>query len=135
VLGLDWAKSDAEAHRLEHAMSDEVAELLNKHLGSPTTCPHGNPIPGNVRSVAPDAKMFQLNKANEGDRVIVMRISEYAENVSELLDYLGKRGMMPGATLTISEIAPLNGPITFKIGNKTVSMSREVAGYVWVKRE
>ncbi len=40
VLGLDWAKSDAEAHHLEHAMSDEVAELLNKHLGYPTTCPH-----------------------------------------------------------------------------------------------
>src|SRR5512142_2380894 len=49
VLGMDWASSDAEAHHLEHAMSDEVAELLNKHLGYPATCPHGNPIPGNVR--------------------------------------------------------------------------------------
>src|SRR5512138_2164729 len=37
VLGMDWAQSDAEAHQLEHAMSDEVAERLNKHLGYPAT--------------------------------------------------------------------------------------------------
>jgi DtxR family Mn-dependent transcriptional regulator len=134
VLGLDWAKSDAEAHRLEHAMSDEVAELLNKHLGSPTTCPHGNPIPGNARSVVLDKKTIRLNKTSEGDGVTVMRISEYAENVAELLDYLGKRGVVPGANLTVTEIAPLNGPLTLKLGTKIVSMSREIAGYVWVKR-
>lgn len=135
VLGLDWAKSDAEAHRLEHAMSDEVAELLNQHLGKPATCPHGNPIPGNVQSVALDSKTFPLNQTHEGDRVKVMRISEYAENVSELLDYLGKRGIMPGASITVSEIAPLDGLVTLKVGNKMVPMSRQVAGFVWVKRE
>lgn len=135
VLGLDWAKSDAEAHRLEHAMSDEVAELLNQHLGKPATCPHGNPIPGNVWSVALDSKTFPLNQTREGDRVQVMRISEYAENVSELLDYLGKRGIMPGASITVTEIAPLEGPLTLKIGNQIVPMSRQVAGFVWVKRE
>ncbi len=135
VLGLDWAKSDAEAHHLEHAMSDEVAELLNDHLCNPATCPHGNPIPGNVRSVAVDPKSFPLNQANEGDRVIVMRISEYAENVSELLDYLGKRGFKPGVSIAVTEIAPLEGPLTLKVGSKMVPMSRQVAGYVWVKRE
>ncbi len=135
VLGLDWSKSDAEAHQLEHAMSDEVTEALNKHLGYPATCPHGNPIPGNVRSARADSQVFQLSQANEGDRVTVVRISEYAENVSELLDYLGKRGVMPGAALTVAEIAPLKGPLTLKLGTKVTSMSREVAGFVWVKRE
>lgn len=135
VLGLDWAKSDAEAHHLEHAMSDEVAELLNRHLGNPATCPHGNPIPGNVKSVVPDPKVFPLNQASEGDRVVVTRISEYAENVSELLDYLGKRGIVPNASLAITEVAPLEGPLSLKIGTKIVPMSRQVAGFVWVKRE
>lgn len=136
VLGLDWAKSDAEAHHLEHAMSDEVAELLNKHLGYPTTCPHGNPIPGNTRGMTlVDPKVFQLSAANENDRVVVTRISEYAENVAELLDYLGKRGVTPGAKVTVLEIAPLKGPLTLKVGTRTTSMSREVANFVWVKRE
>ena len=136
VLGLDWAKSDAEAHHLEHAMSDEVAELLNKNLGYPTTCPHGNPIPGNARGQGrPDPKAFQLGAAKENTTVIVTRVSEYAENIAELLEYLGQRGVTPGAKVTVTEIAPLQGPLTLKVGARTTSMSRDVAKFVWVKRE
>ena len=51
-LGLSWEESDEQAHLLEHAMSDQVAESLNTHLGSPATCPHGNPVPGNARVFA-----------------------------------------------------------------------------------
>ena len=133
VLEFDWAKSDAEAHKLEHAMSDEVFELLNKQLGYPATCPHGNPIPGNARGVA-DSKAIQLSAAREGERVTVVRISEYAEKVGELLDYLGTRGVVPGASVTVTEVAPLDGPFTLKLGSRVVSMSREVASFVWVKR-
>src|SRR5512134_3545216 len=46
LLGLDWVKAHQEAHRLEHAISQEVEERLAKLLKNPTTCPHGNPIPG-----------------------------------------------------------------------------------------
>ncbi|MBI5304370.1 MAG: metal-dependent transcriptional regulator [Chloroflexi bacterium] len=134
VLGFDWAKCDAEAHRLEHAMSEEVAALLNKHLDYPTTCPHGNPIPGNAKSMAPAPKTFQLSGAKVGDKVSVTRISEYAENVAELLDYLGKQGIMPNARLGVDEIAPLRGPLTLRVGARTVAISREVASYVWVKK-
>jgi DtxR family transcriptional regulator, Mn-dependent transcriptional regulator len=134
-LGLDWAQSDSEAHHLEHAMSDQVAELLNKHLGYPATCPHGNPIPGNVRNVADaNGRSVQLSAMHEGESAVVTRISEYAENVAELLGYLGDRGVVPGAQLKIAEIAPLEGPLTLKLGNRVISMSREVAGFVWVKR-
>ncbi|HEX7586830.1 MAG TPA: metal-dependent transcriptional regulator, partial [Anaerolineae bacterium] len=136
VLGLDWAKSDAEAHHLEHAMSDEVAELLNKNLGYPTTCPHGNPIPGNVRRLArPNPKIIQLSAAKENAPLIVTRVSEYAENIAELLEYLGKRGVTPGAKLKVTKIAPLQGPLMLKVGARTTFMSRDVANFVWVKRE
>src|SRR5438309_997761 len=46
VLGLDWVTADAEAERLEHAVSEVVEETLYRALGRPTSCPHGNPIPG-----------------------------------------------------------------------------------------
>lgn len=133
ALDFDWARSDAEAHKLEHAMSDEVFELLNKQLGYPTTCPHGNPIPGNARGRG-DGKTLQLGAMRAGERVTVVRISEYAENVGELLEYLGARGIVPGAPMTVTEIAPLQGPLTLKLGSKVTSMSREVANFVWVKR-
>lgn len=132
-LGLSWEESDAQAHQLEHAMSDQVAEQLNLHLGSPTTCPHGNPIPGNTRNLA-DPRNIQLSHAEEGDRVVVARISEYDADVVELLSYLGKRDVKPGTKMNIVEIAPFKGPLTLKIGTELVSMSREVANFVWVKK-
>ena len=46
AMGLDWVTADKEAERLEHALSDLVAERLYRALGKPTSCPHGNPIPG-----------------------------------------------------------------------------------------
>jgi DtxR family transcriptional regulator, Mn-dependent transcriptional regulator len=131
-LGLSWEESDAQAHQLEHAMSDLVAEKLNLHLGSPATCPHGNPIPGNG-SVLADPNISQLSRAEEGDRIIVMRISEYDADVVELLSYLGKRDIKPGALLEVTETAPFNGPLTLKMGAQVVSMSREVANFIWVK--
>jgi DtxR family Mn-dependent transcriptional regulator len=133
ILGFDWARSDAEAHKLEHAMSDEVFELLNKQLGYPATCPHGNPIPGNARAETA-SNAIPLATVREGEHVTIVRISEYAENVSELLEYLGARGIIPGAQLTVTEIAPFNGPLSLKLGNRMIPISREVAQFVWVKR-
>src|SRR5579875_2844375 len=46
IIGLPWDKAHIEAGRWEHVISDEVEGLLVERLGHPTTCPHGNPIPG-----------------------------------------------------------------------------------------
>jgi DtxR family transcriptional regulator, Mn-dependent transcriptional regulator len=46
VIGLPWNKAHVEACRWEHVISDEVEERLVELLEHPTTCPHGNPIPG-----------------------------------------------------------------------------------------
>src|SRR3989440_2880525 len=48
TLGLDWVAADEEAARLEHAVSDVVERRLWETLGRPTSCPHGNPIPGHA---------------------------------------------------------------------------------------
>ncbi len=132
-LGLDWAKSDAEAHRLEHVMSDEVIGRLNVLLGRPTTCPHGNPIPGNASSRT-SPSVFQLSHARGGDHVRVTRISEYAENVGELLRYLGDCGLRPGAEVTVADVAPLHNSVTLRVRNKHFALSPEIAEYVWVMK-
>jgi len=46
VLGLDWTDAHHEAGKWEHVISPDVEDALNRLLGEPTTCPHGNPIPG-----------------------------------------------------------------------------------------
>ena len=55
ILGLSWAEAHKEAGKWEHVMSDKVEAAMDRILGTPTTCPHGNPIPGSDY-VAPDAR-------------------------------------------------------------------------------
>ncbi len=133
ILGFDWAKSDAEAHRLEHVMSEEVIERLNAMLGRPATCPHGNPIPGNARP-GPAPTAFQLSRSRAGERVLVVRISEYAENVAELLQYLGDCGVRPGAEITVDDVGPLHNSFTLRVGDRHFALNPEIAEYVWVTK-
>ena len=46
ILGLSWADAHSEAGKWEHVISEPVEEAIVRVLGNPTTCPHGNPIPG-----------------------------------------------------------------------------------------
>lgn len=131
TLGFDWAESDAESHRLEHVFSDQVIDRLNDQLGRPETCPHGNPIPGNQRA-GKAAATFPLVRAAEGDRVCVERISEYTENISDILKYLGEHGIVPGARLTVAEISPINRVFTLKLGDRHFSLPAQIAETVWV---
>jgi DtxR family transcriptional regulator, Mn-dependent transcriptional regulator len=133
VLQFDWAKSDAESHRLEHVFSDEVIERLNELLGRPETCPHGNPIPGNQRD-GKKPTAFPLSQAAEGDRVRVARISEYAENTGNLLSHLGERGLRPGEEFNVTDISPLNQALTLHGNDKHFSLSSQIADAVWVTK-
>jgi DtxR family Mn-dependent transcriptional regulator len=45
TLGLDVDAVHAEADRLEHVISEELEERIDRVLGFPTHDPHGDPIP------------------------------------------------------------------------------------------
>ncbi len=130
VLGLGWAAADAEAHRLEHALSPEVEALLNKHLGYPSTCPHGNPIPGNPPPR--DKNWKPLIDKNHGDTFVIKRVAEPVENATELLHFVEARGLMPGATASLLDREPHEGALTLKIGDRVVSISHYIASNIYV---
>src|SRR5256886_15267183 len=93
ALGLDWVTADAEAARLEHAVSEVVERRLFEVLGRPTTCPHGNPIPGYSEAAA---KEVRLSSLSAGDHVSVTRVSEVGDREEPLmLAYLYPRGISP----------------------------------------
>ena len=133
VLGFDWAKSDAESHRLEHVFSDEIVDRLNELLGFPETCPHGNPIPGNQRSTKA-TREFLLAQAKVGDNLLVRRISEYVENSADMLKHLGERGLMPGAEIFVADYSPLGDAVTLRVNGKHFSLSANIANAVWVTK-
>jgi DtxR family Mn-dependent transcriptional regulator len=130
ILGLDWMEAHEEAHRLEHALSPRVEDRLAASLGMPTTCPHGNPIPG--MAAPPGPRAFPLDRAPEGTTVTVERISEEAEADRKLLEHLWRNGVRPGTRLTIEEIAPWAGTIRTVSDERTVVLGLAAAAKIWV---
>jgi DtxR family transcriptional regulator, Mn-dependent transcriptional regulator len=118
VIGLDWDKAHLEAGRWEHVISDDVEERLVILLGNPTTCPHGNPIPG-VDPVGPEQK--RLAESQPGDRIRLERITESVEHESDSLSYLGEHGLTPGTTAVIRARAP-DGTLTLSVGDATIAL-------------
>jgi DtxR family Mn-dependent transcriptional regulator len=130
ILGLNWTDAHEEAHRLEHAISPRVELRLAELLGMPSTCPHGNPIPG--MATAPPVEPFPLAQAKEGMTVVVERITEEAEADKNLLEHLWKNDVRPGRRLRITEVAPWAGTITAAGDGRTIALGLPAAGKIWV---
>ena len=133
ILGLDWMEAHEEAHRLEHALSPRVEERLAESLGMPSTCPHGNPIPGMANPPGPRA--FPLDRAPEAGTVTVVRITEEAEADRKLLEHLWRSGVRPGTHLRIQEVAPWAGTVTAVSDGRTIVLGLAAAAKIWVHGE
>jgi DtxR family transcriptional regulator, Mn-dependent transcriptional regulator len=118
VLNLSWAEAHHEAGKWEHVMSESVETALDRLLGSPTTCPHGNPIPGSAY-VEPDSR--PLSAVGVGDSFTVRRIPEELEFTPGLLEYLEASSLQPGHAGTITAASP-DGTMTVEIGGRHVGV-------------
>jgi DtxR family Mn-dependent transcriptional regulator len=110
ILKLDWADVHDEAHKMEHAISPLIERQILALLDNPETCPHGNPIPGLAAAAPPSTQT--LRRAAEGETVTINNIAEHAEDDADLMHYLQRNGLTPGATLHIDEVALANATIT-----------------------
>ena len=128
-LGLDWVTADAEAARLEHAVSEVVEQRLYEVLGRPSTCPHGNPIPGH--SVA-SPRETRLSTLAAGARANITRVSEVAEREAPLLlAYLHKRDLTPGREVRVLEADDIGKTLRVRVADQEVTLSHETASKVW----
>src|SRR5262245_34002083 len=129
ALGLDWVTADAEAARLEHAVSDVVERRLYQVLGRPATCPHGNPIPGYSGAVPREVRVSELAA---GDRAAITRVSEVAEpEAPPLLAYLHQRDLTPGREIAVLETDYVGKTLRVRVAGKEVTLSHETASKVW----
>lgn len=130
VLGLDWATADREAASLSHGVSEVVLERLDEHLGRPSTCPHGNVIPG--RRAPAGRPMQRLADLPTGVQSRVFRISEVAEHdAPQLLAVLHDGGVVPDAAILVSE--RVDGQLRLMVEGHPVVLSEGVAVAVWVE--
>ncbi|HJQ95069.1 MAG TPA: metal-dependent transcriptional regulator [Acidimicrobiia bacterium] len=110
VLGLPWVKVHAEAEVWELAISDEVEAAMLEKLGQPTTCPHGNPIPG-ARYRQP--QLSQMSELGSGPRFL-HRVSEELELDNEIMGFLDDSGLRPGALVKLVARTP-DGTLTISV--------------------
>jgi DtxR family transcriptional regulator, Mn-dependent transcriptional regulator len=73
VLKAEWSTVHEEACKLEHALSKDLTNLLDRRLGHPKFCPHGNPIP-TENGLIDEQTGVSLNFADLGERYIIDRI-------------------------------------------------------------
>jgi DtxR family Mn-dependent transcriptional regulator len=130
ALGLDWVAADEEAARLEHAVSDRVEARLWEQLGRPTSCPHGNPIPGYATL---NPAEVQLSSLDQGAVAAVSRISEVAEREAPaLLGYLLERRLVPGARIEVVELDRVGRTVQLRVAKRQFVLSHETGAKVWV---
>jgi DtxR family Mn-dependent transcriptional regulator len=119
MLGLSWAEAHHEAGKWEHIMSDSVEQAMDRVLGSPTTCPHGNPIPGSSYD-APASR--PLSTIAVGQRFVVNRIPEELEFTPGLLEFLEQSSITPGNDGVLAAASP-DGTLTVAMNGTTIGLS------------
>ena len=130
MLGLDWATADREAAALAHGVSETVLERLDEHLGRPSTCPHGNVIPG--RRPPRGRAMIPLPELPDGAESRVFRISEVAEHdAPQLLAVLHDGGLVPEAGVRIDGRG--EGRLRLTVDGHPTVVTDGVAAAVWVE--
>ncbi len=130
ALGYSWDEVDAEAEKLEHHISEEFEDRIDRMLDYPVRDPHGDPIPTREGTVAPQ-RGEPLAESEAGDTLIVLRVRD---NDPEALRYLAGIGMRLEGVITVREKQPFNGPLLLEIGGIMHSVGRELAGHVFVER-
>jgi DtxR family transcriptional regulator, Mn-dependent transcriptional regulator len=111
TLGLPWDKVHAEAHQLEHAISEELEERIARYLGNPARDPHGSPIPQRDGAMEPLADV-RLTDLPPGRRAEVQRVMD---DDPALLRYLSELGLILGAHVEVVERVPFEGPLYVRI--------------------
>lgn len=120
MLGLSWAEAHDEAGRWEHVISPTVELAMMRALGDPTTCPHGNPIPGT--DYQPPTSVT-LDKLAIGQTFTVSRIPEELEFTPGLLEFLESSSLLPGQSGTVTNIAD-EGTTVVEIDGQPVTITK-----------
>jgi DtxR family Mn-dependent transcriptional regulator len=131
MLKVPWSSVHAAADEMEHSISDEVEDQMRTNLDDPQTCPHGNPLPGYEHITS---GWSPLTRVLPGEKVIIRRIHETAEDNHALLQYLETNRIVPGARAEVNEVLAFNQTISLKLGEKVVTIGFPAAKYIFVEK-
>ncbi len=98
VIGLPWSRVHEEAEKLEHGISQEVADLLLKRFGRESRCPHGVPLVGGMAKLRKKFGALKLSEAETGGEYEVLRVYE---KDPKFLEFLVGLQLQPGVRVKV----------------------------------
>ncbi len=114
----------AEAERIEHVVSDDLALRIATLLGKPRCDPHGHPIP--YGDSLPRAKpLASLDTLAVGSRARVVSLDDRDD---EAVAAIAAAGILPGSTLRVEQND--RSGVRVRQGARTVSLRRSHAALV-----
>jgi DtxR family Mn-dependent transcriptional regulator len=129
TLGIPWDEVDAEAHKLEHVLSESLEDHISEYLGDPTEDPHGDPIPTKSGAVA-EPSLRLLEHLAPGARARIRRVSDQDP---EHLRYFSRLGLVPNATVVVLKREPFGGPLHIQVESGAESiLDAALAREIWV---
>ena len=125
-LELPWDDVHDLACKLEHYLSEDVADRIAKAMNYPRTCPHGNPIDATEKDGS-----RRLAECTVGQELIVAKITD--ERL-EFLTYVMEIGLLPQTPLLLKARTPFGDVMTLEVEGKEapVAIGRDVANSIWV---
>ena len=125
-LRMPLERLHAEAERIEHVISDDVALRIAEMLGHPKTDPHGHAIP--YDDAAPnDRDLTTLAAIAPG---VLTRVVSLDDRDDKAVGVLAQLGILPGASVCV--VSSAAGRMRVRCGKRSVDLRRQHAEMVRV---
>jgi DtxR family Mn-dependent transcriptional regulator len=130
-LGMPWDRVHAEAEVLEHAISEDLEQLIADRLGHPKLDPHGDPIPtkGFEIDERPTRSLDELSPGAVG------RFVRVSDSEPEMLRYLAEQGIALGDHLRVTGRQPFGGPVFVSVGEREQPLGGDLARAMRIELE
>ena len=127
ILNVEWSNVHESACKLEHALTKDIIALLEKRLGHPKFCPHGNPIP-TEKGEMEEEECYPIAEVDLNETCRVVKITN---GKREKLITLASKGIKPNVTVHVVERKPSH--MVLHVAGKESILSYDDASSVWVK--
>jgi DtxR family Mn-dependent transcriptional regulator len=127
ILKAEWSDVHESACKLEHALTKDVIALLEKRLGSPRVCPHGNPIPTKNGEME-EEECYPLTEISLN---MVYRVAKITNEKQEKLLTLANRGLKPDTLVQVLE--KNSKKMVLNVNGRKRVLTHDEASNVWVR--
>ncbi len=130
VLRMRWDRVHEAACQLEHGLTEEVADNIEKLLEQPPTCPHGNPIPTHGGKIADEDTQSLLTLQLNEEVVISNLVDETPSTLTKIL----KAGLKPQTRIKLLKKDSERGVLEILIGGANRQISFQLASVIKVRK-